>query len=280
MTLCELFTMRVPMLFSFELGSMKEPNKIDFMFSTRAAHQKQRPRREQHSVLTFCDRATSLHEYMHALLKYAGLDNLQLSCDGPYACIFNSEWLEMDGEPEVFGPLPRNTKRIAMAYAFVHKPTAKDVNIVCCHSPNSKNWRDLKKVGTRNTIFQNCVSRAGGTKDNRDPKRWVVCGDLNTDPGLLQRLSSIYWANNATPCADDDPLALRVEVTTHHLSMENGDCTVSQGLFLVPDQSDTREASDAHYMVFLNGLTPADSLRTANIRIRNEKLGREHKQCM
>ena len=30
----------------------------------------------------------------------------------------------------------------------------------------------------------------------------------------------------------------------------------------------------------LNSLTPADSLRTSNIRIRNEKSGRKHKQCM
>ena len=249
-------------LFLCELGSMKEPHKIDRMFSERAAlpNSNVKPLAD----ITFCDRATSLDEYMHALLSYAGLGNLRLSCAGPYACIFDSDWLEMVGEPKVFGPWPGNPNRIAMAYAFAHRPTGLDVNVVCCHSPSSKNWDDLKKGVERNTIFQNCVSRAGGTKDNRSPKRWVVCGDLNTDPGLLKRWSSVYWANNAAPCAGDDPLALRVEVAKHHRSTENGDCTVSQGLFLLPDQSEIRQASDAHYMVVLKGFFADPVSRACN----------------
>ena len=93
----------------------------------------------------------------------------------------------------------------------------------------------------------------GGTADNRSPTRWIVCGDFNTDPGVLQKLSSQYWANSAALSSGNDTLPLRVKVTKHHKSWESGDCAVSRGLFTLPVRSEIQRASDAHYMVILQG---------------------------
>ena len=81
----------------------------------------------------------------------------------------------------------------------------------------------------------------------------------------MKKWSSVYWANDAAPCAEDDPLALRVEVTKHHRSGQKGDCAVSQGLFLSPDESEIRHASDSHWMVILKGVfaNPATQSRSA-----------------
>ena len=139
----------VNVLFLCELGSMKEPHKINEMFAMRA----EIAGKDCPSDLSEC-----LHDYLEKLLKNAGLGNLQISCVGPYACIWDSQRVEMITELETFRPSPSNTNRIAVASAFMHKPSRLEVNVVCCRSPTSKNWDDLNKGVKKNDFPELCPS--------------------------------------------------------------------------------------------------------------------------
>ena len=144
----------VNVLFLCELGNMKDPQKIDQVFETRY----EIANREKTTPETCpCDRSKCLHDYLEKLLKNAGLGNLKISCVGPYACIWDSQWVGMRTEPEIFCPSPSNTNRIAVAFAFMHNPSRLDVNVVCCHSPSSKKW-DKLDTGVKKTRFSKIVS--------------------------------------------------------------------------------------------------------------------------
>jgi hypothetical protein len=126
----------VNVLFLCELGSMKEPHKINELLAMRTGI----AGRNCPSDLSEC-----LHDYLEKVLKNAGLGNLQISCVEPYACIWDSQRLEMTTKPKTFCPSPGNTNRIAVASTLLHKPSRLDVNVVCCHSPSSKKWDALNK---------------------------------------------------------------------------------------------------------------------------------------
>ena len=228
-------------LFLCELGSQKSSQNIDQCFKERNI-QFCRPK------TMIVDTSSSLKEYLVSLLKLHGLTHLEVLSLPPYAYIGNPNILSVKS-PEAFHPLPEDQERRAVHYDMVFKPTGDKISVVCIHSPSSAEWSPLS-TARKKIIFETCMERAGGGFSNSS-KKWIICGNLNSDKGSLnwwkqayeteQSIISIHQAREESNRPSDYMLS-------SGFMSEHVESTIGASF------NNRQHASDAHDLLTLHGI--------------------------
>ena len=249
------------MLFLCELGSQKKNESIDIALQARVAKMQASGASPPSHLesLRFCDRSTSIREYLHAVLGAAGCEDLALFCHPPYAVIYDTSAVSILAS-RIVHPLPGNTERWCMIYDCLHVGSALVFTTANNHSPSSDNWDTLTPT-KKQSIFNDLLLEVGAVRNAKRPARWIILGDLNTDVSVLKAKASYMWDPSIMP--HNDPLSLRVAVTlSKQLEIPlKGDVIISQGIAVHHCESTigksvntgVKAASDNHDMVTLMG---------------------------
>ena len=199
-------------------------------------------------ITLIVDTSSSLKEYLVSLLKLHGLTHLEVLSLPPYAYIGNPNMLSVKS-PEAFHPLPEDQERRAVHYDMVFKPTGDKISVVCIHSPSSSTWMNLTQA-RKKVIFDHCMWRVGCGISNSS-KKWIVCGDFNSQQGSLNLWKQAYETEQSI-------------ISIHQAREESNrpsDYMLSSGFVSEHVEStigvsfnNRQHASDAHDLLTLHGI--------------------------